>query len=167
MTVAGDLLREAATIVDGDRNATHGDKERSFSVIAEFWQTYLDGRKVPGPLNGRDVAQMMVLLKIARSIQGTPVKDHFTDECGYAAIAGECALGEERMERMLAGLQAELAKTEAAESIHDRIAETACVPPKPLRNELAASVVIHPCGCYRRDDEPACTHCTSGVSHAG
>ena len=157
MTVAGDLLRETATIVDGGRNATHGDKERSFYVIAEFWQTYLDGRKVQSPLCARDVAQMMVLLKVARSIQGEPVKDHFLDEAGYAAIAGECALGEERMQQMFAGLQAELAKTKVAESIHERISETEEYEPEVFR-----------CGCYRMEGEgDTCAKCGCGVSHAG
>lgn len=90
------VLEEAAAIVVGARNATHGDKERSFQVIADLWEAYLNGRKDVGG-DGRvtafDVAQMMVLLKIARSIQGTMVRDHAVDACGYAAIAGEIALG--------------------------------------------------------------------------
>lgn len=87
--VAADILREAADIVAGARNATHGDKERSFQAIADLWNAYLDGRKVPGALGPRDVAWMMVLLKIGRSIQGTPVRDHALDAAGYSAIAGE------------------------------------------------------------------------------
>jgi hypothetical protein len=89
---SSELLTEAANIVAGDRNKTHGDKERSFAAIAEFWNTYLSFRK-DRPINPQispaDVAQMMVLLKIARAIQGTPVRDHFLDAAGYAAIAGE------------------------------------------------------------------------------
>jgi len=94
MSTAGDILRDAASIVEGARNATHGEKERSFSVIAALWQAYLDGKRTSGALTARDVAQMMVLLKVARSIQGDPVKDHFLDAAGYSAIAGEIAEGE-------------------------------------------------------------------------
>lgn len=88
---ASAILREAADIVAGTRNGTRGDKERSFSVIASLWDAYLSGRKVQGPVTPRDVAQMMVLLKIGRTIQGTPARDHFLDAAGYSAIAGELA----------------------------------------------------------------------------
>lgn len=90
-SVSASILEEAARIVVGARNATHGDKERSFQVIADLWQAYLVGRKGLGPVSAFDVAQMMVLLKIGRSIQGTMVRDHAVDACGYAAIAGEIA----------------------------------------------------------------------------
>ena len=92
---AGGILRESASIVEGVRQKQHGDKERSFSVIAKFWTTYLHNRNIPedmpSDISAFDVAQMMVLLKIARSIQGSPMRDHFVDEAGYAAIAGEIA----------------------------------------------------------------------------
>ncbi len=90
-TVAADILHEAAKIVEGDRNATHGDKERSFEMIADFWGTYLrDSNGVLRvALTGRDVAQMMVLMKVARANCGTPVRDHFVDQAGYSGIAGE------------------------------------------------------------------------------
>lgn len=89
VSVASSILTEAANIVGGDRNSTHGDKERSFQVIANLWNAYLSGRKTQGDITPFDVAQFMVLLKVARSIQGKPVRDHFTDAAGYSAIAGE------------------------------------------------------------------------------
>jgi uncharacterized protein DUF6378 len=88
------ILTEAAAIVRGDRNMIHGDKDRSFAVIAELWTTYLRGRAKFArgePIHAIDVAQMMVLMKIARSIQEQPIRDHFTDQCRYSAIAGELA----------------------------------------------------------------------------
>jgi len=89
---AGDILREAAGIVQGARNTTHGDKERSFIAIADAWNAYLGARKDPiAPINAIDVAWMMVTLKIVRSVQGTFVRDHAVDAAGYAAIAGELA----------------------------------------------------------------------------
>lgn len=88
--VSASILREAADIVGGARNATHGDKERSFQAIAGLWNAYLDARKEGGPISARDVAWMMTMLKAARSVQGKPVRDHFVDGAGYAAIAGEC-----------------------------------------------------------------------------
>lgn len=91
MSLAATLLTEAAQIVAGPRNTTHGDKERSFAVIAEFWNCYLAGRARGADQRIRevDVAQMMVLMKIARSIQGEPIRDHFVDQAGYSAIAAE------------------------------------------------------------------------------
>lgn len=89
---ASEILTKVAEIVGGARNATHGEKERSFVCIGELWTVYLRNRPdANAPVSARDVSQMMVLLKIARSIQGEPVQDHFWDEAGYAAIAGELA----------------------------------------------------------------------------
>lgn len=95
MKAAHEILQEAAVIVGGDRNTTHGDKERSFQVIANLWNSYLDGRKSGGPISPRDVCAFMVLLKLGRSIQGTTHPDHFLDAAGYAALAGELASHEE------------------------------------------------------------------------
>jgi hypothetical protein len=91
--ISADMLSEAASIVAGDRNSTHGDKERSFVAIAEMWTAYLLTRKDPyGPVRPHDVAQMMVHLKQMRAEWGTPTRDHFVDQCGYSAIAGELLL---------------------------------------------------------------------------
>lgn len=76
-------------IVEGPRNATHGDKKKSFAAIAGLWNAYLAARRDGGALDGADVACMMTLLKIARSVQGKPVRDHYVDAAGYAAIAAE------------------------------------------------------------------------------
>ena len=89
-TVAGAILREAADIVGGARNATHGDKERSFQAIAAMWTIYLANRKHPDhAIRAHDVAHMMVLLKQQRAEWGTPVRDHAVDAAGYSAIAAE------------------------------------------------------------------------------
>lgn len=95
-SVSADILMEAAKIVEGSRGQTHGAKERSFAVIGSLWTTYLTarkGRELRG-INAFDVAWMMVLLKVARSIQGTPVRDHFVDAAGYSGIAGEISAAE-------------------------------------------------------------------------
>ena len=90
--LAGSILREAADIVEGARNATHGEKERSFQGIADLWNAYLGVRRNPNAsLSGHDVAVLMVLMKIARSEQGQAIRDHYVDAAGYAAIAGELA----------------------------------------------------------------------------
>jgi hypothetical protein len=91
--LAAGLLREAADIVEGARNATHGEKERSFAAIASLWNAYLDLRR-GGPRHGvspHDVAVLMALMKIGRSEQGQAIRDHYVDAAGYHAIAGELA----------------------------------------------------------------------------
>jgi hypothetical protein len=91
---AAGILREAAGIVEGARNATHGDKERSFQAIAGMWNAYLAARKNPSALiQPVDVSNMMVVLKIGRSVQGEAVRDHYVDMAGYAAISGELQAG--------------------------------------------------------------------------
>lgn len=91
---ASEYLTTAAQIVAGARNTTHGDKERSFSGIAAMWNAYLANRpRKTATLDGEDVAHMMVLMKMMRGQFGTPVDDHFIDMAGYAAIAGEIAMG--------------------------------------------------------------------------
>lgn len=92
MTIAGDILRETAEIVDGARDKVHGSKERSFETIARLWVQYLSNRYGHVPeLWAEDVAIMMALLKIGRICHGTPVRDHYMDAAGYMAIAGELA----------------------------------------------------------------------------
>ncbi len=101
-TRAGVLLRTAAQIVDGPRNQTHGDKERSFKAIAMLWDAYLLSRPGAAPMaqagmiTAADVAAMMVLLKFARSLHGEHVEDHAVDAAGYCAIWGELREGEKR-----------------------------------------------------------------------
>lgn len=101
---AGNILRHAASIVDGARAQQHGDKERSFSCIAEFWDVYLrhqHNKFIASPrvqkLDGADVAAMMVLMKLARSLYGEPIADHFVDMAGYSAILGELEVDDETL----------------------------------------------------------------------
>ena len=89
ITHAHEICAQAADIISGDREETHGAKERSFETIARFWNIYLNGKA--GPLRPSDVASMMALLKIARSLHGRYNPDDFVDLAGYAGIAGELA----------------------------------------------------------------------------
>lgn len=83
---ASSILNEAAKIVDGARQQTHGKKERSFQMASDLWSAYL-GTKV----SAHDVAECMSLLKKARGKCGEPIRDHYVDDSGYTAIAGELA----------------------------------------------------------------------------
>ena len=95
------ILREAARIVCGDRNAQYGEPEDSFRAIAEFWETYVRERCVtPGAdvcIDEADVAMMMVLLKVARTFCATKA-DTYIDIAGYAACAAEAEAKRESKE---------------------------------------------------------------------
>jgi hypothetical protein len=76
-----DILEEALAITDGDRQADYGSAIASFKRIAAFWSTYKGVTFTP-----LDVAQMMVLLKVSRSIT-SPKRDTFVDQAGYSRLA--------------------------------------------------------------------------------
>lgn len=79
-----DILDKAKSIINGERQGTYGSAEYSFSVIAQMWSAYL-GRD----LTSADVANMMVLMKVARNSTGVYKDDNWIDICGYAALGGE------------------------------------------------------------------------------
>jgi hypothetical protein len=73
-----------ALILSTGRGPIHGDKSRSFEMIAAMWSAYLEH-----PVTAADVGWMMAMLKGARAKCGKPVRDHYTDGAAYVAIAGE------------------------------------------------------------------------------
>lgn len=92
MAPADHLIKSAADLVANDRANTHGDKRKNHKNIAALWNAYLDIRRdTASPLTEIDVAQMMVLLKLARTQLGAFNQDDYVDLVGYAAIAGELA----------------------------------------------------------------------------
>lgn len=86
-----ELLEKARICVCGEREQDYGTPENNFGVIADFWSDYLQTQ-----IDGRDVAAMMILLKVAR-VATSPcggTDDTWVDIAGYAAcgaeIGGEC-----------------------------------------------------------------------------
>lgn len=79
-----ECLRIANGIVNGEREKDYGTPEDNFQFIADQWAAYLNY-----PINRQDVANMMILLKIARAKTGTGTDDCFIDMAGYAACAYE------------------------------------------------------------------------------
>ena len=84
--VRKEILDEAARIVTGERQAQYGDVEDSFGLIAGLWGDYLNH-----PVSSKDVALMMILLKVAREKGGKGKADNWVDIAGYAACGGEIA----------------------------------------------------------------------------
>jgi hypothetical protein len=78
---AGNAIRE--------RHKEHGHTERSFAMIGEMWSTYIAHaftNRNEHKLKPHDIAQMMAVLKIARSVYGYSM-DNFTDGAGYTSLA--------------------------------------------------------------------------------
>ncbi len=84
MTSRSEVLNEAATIVNGQREEAYGTPERNFERIAMMWSAYYGVTFEP-----HDVAAMLALLKIARISVSPDRLDHWVDLAGYAACGGE------------------------------------------------------------------------------
>lgn len=91
MKEAADILNRAADLVGGDRATAHGDAVESLQAIGELWGHLLSlmGNPLPRPLEARDVAILMVGLKIVRASKGDESNDdNYVDMAGYAGLAG-------------------------------------------------------------------------------
>ena len=85
-----DILKKTEKLVSKEREDKHGDKVTNHENIARLWSSYLQNKfKLNLHLLPEDVANLMTLLKIARTQGGKFNIDNFVDACGYAAIAGE------------------------------------------------------------------------------
>jgi hypothetical protein len=93
-TPRGDVLREAEFLITGDRNKTYGPPTQNFLHIAELLNTRFGHKLKPSArFNGSDVADLMILVKVARNISDTK-RDNWVDIAGYAACGYECTLDE-------------------------------------------------------------------------
>jgi len=85
------VLKEANTIIYGDREKTYGHPSKNLKTIAKMWNAYLDAKTTDrGELNAKDVASMMILLKTARLANDQTHRDSVVDICGYAALIERC-----------------------------------------------------------------------------
>ena len=78
------ILEEAARLTSGDRQRDYAHPLPNHDRIARLWNAHLSNRSDPhGPITPQNVAEMMILLKLAR--QGfTPKRDNLVDIAGYA-----------------------------------------------------------------------------------
>lgn len=90
-----ELLEKAKDAV-ADRGLNYGRPEDNFARIAALWSTHLanrvdsDGTTSDAPrLTAADVAQMMVLMKVARLENDPSHADSWVDIAGYAACGAE------------------------------------------------------------------------------
>lgn len=78
------ILDSAKSIINGEREGTYGKAEDSFRTIADLWGGYLGMN-----ISSTDVANLMILMKVARNCTGVYKEDNWIDICGYAALGGE------------------------------------------------------------------------------
>lgn len=85
------ILKEAHTIIYGDREKTYGHPSKNLELIAAYWSQHLSAAKnVKISLTYEDVAVMMILLKSARLANSPDHKDTQVDICGYTALLERC-----------------------------------------------------------------------------
>lgn len=87
------ILETAAELTGGDRAADYGSPVQNMLETGVLWAGYLRTRGINVALNGitgEDVANMMALVKMARSA-ATHKEDNYIDGAAYIAIAGECS----------------------------------------------------------------------------
>lgn len=85
------LLEEVAELIDGQRAKDYGEPQESFDTIAALWSTYLRTSGLLAEdvhLDALQVADLMILMKIARNAGPRKTKDNYVDICGYGGLAG-------------------------------------------------------------------------------
>lgn len=89
------IAEEALRIINGERQDKYGNPENTFKVIGDLWGAYLRALEpsMP-PLMPEDVANMMVLLKMARIVCGMYSRDNDVDMLGYAMLGADMRGGE-------------------------------------------------------------------------
>jgi len=88
--VRGHVLNQALQITLGDRNESYGPPERNHKRIATVWNGYFQAKFGYCDLvNANDVAVLMALLKVARTLEDTYHEDNYVDAAAYLAIAAE------------------------------------------------------------------------------
>jgi hypothetical protein len=94
LSARAQALREAESLITGDRNATYGEPTENFQDIARVWNVYLAPKLREGAgISPADTAWMMVALKMVRA-KAAPTRDNWIDAAGYAACGLECDIAE-------------------------------------------------------------------------
>ena len=86
---AGDTLRKAAELIEGDRAQTHGHYSVTFEHIAREWTSWLKRRGQDVTITPKDAAMMMARLKQVRMAINPNHGDSPIDGAAYVAIAGD------------------------------------------------------------------------------
>ena len=92
-------LDTAKDLVMKHRQDERGDPENTFEYIAEYWTAYLHANfGITQRLKAYHAAEMMELLKMARSNRNGSNPDNYFDRAGYCACAFEMRVQNAPME---------------------------------------------------------------------
>lgn len=86
-----EIAEEALETINGDRQDQYGEPENNFRAIARLWTAYITNKwlslaETEFRLTDANVADMMVLFKMARLQTGTQKRDSSVDLLGYALL---------------------------------------------------------------------------------
>ena len=85
------VLEEAQSIIYGDREKTYGHPAKNLKTIANMWNAYMNNMDDANfSVTAKDVAAMMMLVKVARYANDPSHRDNLVDICGYAALIERC-----------------------------------------------------------------------------
>ncbi len=95
-----ELAAEAVKIVTSTKRAAYGKPEDNFARIARMWNAHFsniaprdaNGTQLAGGIHPRDVALLMILMKVARLAETPDYRDSVVDILGYALCYGEMVL---------------------------------------------------------------------------
>lgn len=85
------MLNKALDAVTQDRNKDYGAPEDNFRDVARLWGAYRGDVK----FSRTDVAVMMILVKVARTVTSPIKDDHWVDIAGYAACGYPSSLADD------------------------------------------------------------------------
>lgn len=83
---ASEMLQEGQRLIDGDRDAQHGNRFESLAMTAALWSAYLGHKIEP-----HQVGSMMNLMKIGRTVTGAYNRDNYVDGAAWLCLGGELA----------------------------------------------------------------------------
>lgn len=83
------VCQEALRIQGGERQQDYGNPKNNLLEIGASWEWYIKTNcKVDVSITARDVAHMMILMKVARNVH-KPKRDNWVDMAGYAQCGGK------------------------------------------------------------------------------
>ena len=95
-----ECLETAKNIVNGARQENYGSPESNFKNIAELWTTYFNTAKNTEDwydITPVDVANMMILMKMARLMNKPDHEDSWVDIAGYASNGCEISTNRKKL----------------------------------------------------------------------
>ena len=78
-----EILKEAESLINGDRDRDYGDAHKNFQDVAKLWSVILETE-----VTEKQFVLCMLMVKAARLMK-TDHEGSWVDICGYGALGGE------------------------------------------------------------------------------